>query len=106
MRFYVHEIYGKEESFSWHRQKGQAMKSAREHAKTNVPRGELIEVERVELVELPAKELVLAILNGNGYVEERETVAEVKGRAKPPPKPKVKPRPEVDDERPGPPYKW
>lgn len=110
MRFYTHDLHGKEGKFSWHRQKGQALASAREHAK-DVPKGEVVEVERVEMAELPAKELVLAILNGSGYVEDRETVAEIKGRAKPPKKPPKKPnvksRQESTDDTPsGPPYRW
>ncbi len=83
MIFYCHDLHGKEECFSWHRQKTQALASAREHVKT-VPRGFFIEVEKVTLVDVSAKELVLGLLNGSGYVAERETIAELKGKLKPP----------------------
>jgi len=108
MIFYCHDQHQKEDAFSWHRQKGQALSSARDHVKT-VPRGEFIEVEKVTLVDLPTKDLVLALLNGSGYVSERKTIAEIKGRLKPKQtKKKVKkanPKSEKEKEEPAP-LRW
>lgn len=107
MIFYCHDLHEKEDCFSWHRQKGQALASAKEHART-VPRGSFIEVEKVTLVDLTSKELVLAVLNGSGYVAERETIAEVKGKLKvsKQPRAKAKKKKKKGKGRPTPPLKW
>jgi hypothetical protein len=98
MIFYCHDLHEKENVFSWHRQNTKAMTSARAHAKV-VPRGQFVEVEKVTFVDLPAKELLLAVLNGSGYVSERETVAEVKGKLKPQKPTRAKPEKEGKKEK-------
>lgn len=38
--------------------------------------GQDFKIERVELVQLPPQALLLAVLNGRGYIEQRSTVIE------------------------------
>jgi len=82
MKFYVHDLPEdacQDEPLLYFRGKTAALSSASKYAK-ELPKSESIVVEELEMASLSTKDLILAVLNRKGYIEDRTTIKVVDGR--------------------------